>query len=235
MRWTAWDEMAAAGSERLSCRDLPASVPAHSVLSCTRHRLNSTATTSERPMTTASMRFLKNALAASYLTALGVTAAATFGPAHAQDRSLVGTYINEAQSSKPIEAAIEAGILKMNFITRPVARSRLKKANSPHRKVEITRTQDEIGVSFDGNKPVRMPADGKTIKWTRDDGEVLDVAGNWTGDQLVQSFTAADGQRINTFTISPDGSTLTLQVELKSPRLPAPIGYVLSFTARTAP
>jgi hypothetical protein len=184
-------------------------------------------------MTTASMRFLKNAMVAS-LTALVVTIAATFGQAQAQDRSLLGTYINESQSNKPIDAAIEAGIAKMNFITRPIARSRLKKANSPHRRVEITRTQDEIGVSFDGNKPVRMPADGKTIKWTRDDGEVLDVAGTWTGDRLVQSFTAEDGQRINTFSVSPDGSKLTLQVELRSPRLPAPIGYVLTFAASPA-
>ena len=185
-------------------------------------------------MTTTRIGFFRNALVASCLTALGVTTAVTCRSAQAQDRSLVGTYINESQSNKPIEAAIEAGIAKMNFITRPIARSRLKKANSPHRKVEITRTQDEIGVSFDGSKPVLMPADGKTIKWTRDDGEVLDVAGNWTGEQLVQSFTAEDGQRINTFSISPDGSTLTLQVELKSPRLPAPIGYVLSFAARPA-
>jgi hypothetical protein len=185
-------------------------------------------------MTTASMKFFKNVISASCLATLGVTTAAPFGQVQAQDRSLLGTYINESQSNKPIEAAIEAGIAKMSFITRPIARSRLKKANSPHRTVEITRTQDEIGVAFDGNKPVLMPADGRTIKWTREDGEVLDVAGNWTGEQLVQSFTAEDGQRINTFNISPDGATLTLQVELRSPRLPAPIGYVLTFAARPA-
>jgi hypothetical protein len=186
-------------------------------------------------MIVTSMRFFKNAMAVGCFIALGITTAATFGQAQAQDRSVLGTYVNESQSNKSIDAAIEAGIAKMNFITRPIARNRLKKANSPHRRVEITRTQDEIGVSFDGNKPVRMPADGKTIKWTRDDGEVLDVAGDWKGDQLVQTFTAGDGQRINTFSINPDGTTLTLQVELRSPRLPAPIGYALTFAARPAP
>ena len=204
-----------------------------SQLACVASALGLNRTTSEHPMTAVSLNFAGNPVA-SWLAALGMMTASLFIPAQAQERSVQGTYINESQPIKPIEAAIEAGVAKMSFITRPIARSRLKKANSAHRKVEIARTQDEISVSFDGGTPVRMPADGRTIKWTREDGEVLDVAGNWTGDQLVQTFTAVDGQRINTFRINPEGTELTLQVELRSPRLPAPIGYVLTFAARPA-
>jgi hypothetical protein len=184
-------------------------------------------------MATTSMSFFKSATAA-ILTALGIVIAATFGQAQARDRSLQGTYVNESQSNVPIDAAIQASVAKLNFLIRPIARSRLKKSNSPHRRVEITQTEDEIVVTSDSEPPVRMPADGKTAKWTRNDGEVVEVAASWTGDQLVQTFKAADGQRVNTFSITPDRTQLTLQVEVTSPRLPTPVRYVLTFAARPA-
>jgi hypothetical protein len=147
---------------------------------------------------------------------------------------LQGTYISESQSQTAIDAAIELGIAKMNFITRPIARRRLRKTNPPVQKVAITRTEQEISVAFDTGKPVHMPADGTTVKWTRADGEVFDVAADWKGDQLIQSFKANDGQRINIFSISPDGTRLTLRVELTSPQLPAAVSYVLNFVPQPA-
>jgi heme/copper-type cytochrome/quinol oxidase subunit 2 len=181
------------------------------------------------------MEYLERAVVVICVTVVGLIAASMAGSVRAQVRSLQGTYINESQPREPIETAIEAAIAKMNFITRPIARNRLKKTNSPHRKLEITRTEQEISVAFDGSKPVRMPADGRTIKWTRDDGETFDVSGRWSDDQLVQSFKASDGERINTFNVTPDGTRLTLRVELRSPQLPAPVSYVLTFTASATP
>lgn len=148
------------------------------------------------------------------------------GDAHA---NLQGTFVNEAQSQDAIRTAVDAAVARMNFVTRPIARSRLKKTNAPHRRVEIVRTEQEISVAFDGNKPVRMPADGRTVKWTRDDGETFDVSATWSGDRLVQTFKAEDGQRTNTFNLGADAKALTVQVEVTSPQLPAPVRYSLSF------
>src|SRR5690349_1787385 len=86
--------------------------------------------------------------------------------AQADEPALQGTYVNEQQSAQTIEAAIETAVAKMNFIKRPIARSRLKKTNEPHRRVEIGIGGSEISVAFDGRKPVQMPADGSTIRWT---------------------------------------------------------------------
>ena len=80
-----------------------------------------------------------------------------------------------------------------------------------------------------------MPADGRTAKWTREDGEVFDVAARWTNDRLVQSFKAADGERTNTFTLGPDGRALDVQVEVKSPQLPEPVRYALSSSVSDRP
>ena len=84
--------------------------------------------------------------------------------AHADDPSLQGTFLNEQQSAQPIETAIETAVAKMNFIKRPIARSRLKKTNEAHRRVEIGFGSGQISVAFDGRKPVQMPADGSTIR-----------------------------------------------------------------------
>ena len=65
--------------------------------------------------------------------------------AHADDPSLQGTFLNEQQSAQTIETAIEAAVAKMNFIKRPIARSRLKKTNEAHRRVEIGVGRDEKG------------------------------------------------------------------------------------------
>ena len=45
----------------------------------------------------------------------------------------------------------------------------------------------------------------------------------------MQTFRAEDGSRTNTYSISPDGRTLTMHVVLRSPRLPQPLEYNLVF------
>jgi hypothetical protein len=149
--------------------------------------------------------------------------------AHAADPSLQGTFVNEQQSAKTIETAIETTVAKMNFIKRPIARSRLKKTNEAHRRVEIGIGRDQISVAFDGRKPVQMPADGSTIKWTRADGETFDVNASWDGERLAQTFKAEDGTRANAFSVGADGQ-LKMVVTLTSPQLDQPLVYALTFS-----
>jgi hypothetical protein len=156
-------------------------------------------------------------------------------PTQAQNPTLPGVYTNDEQTGDGIARAIDAAIDRMNFITRPVARSRLRKTNAPHRRVTIATSEQEITVAFDSNQPVRMPADGRTAKWTREDGEVFDVSAQWSGDKLVQTFEAEDGQRTNTFVLGPDGRALSVQVEVTSPQLPAPVRYELAFERQAGP
>jgi hypothetical protein len=145
----------------------------------------------------------------------------------AQD-SVQGVFVNANTSQEVIDQAIDAGIEKMNFIKRPIARSRLKKTNPLYQRIEIGNDGAQISVRFDAGKPVVMPANGSTAKWTRDDGEVFDVSALASGSKLQQTFTAEDGQRVNEFDLAADG-TLTLRVTLTSPQLPAPVRYVLTY------
>jgi hypothetical protein len=157
-----------------------------------------------------------------------LTGCALFGcNALAQD-SVQGVFVNANTSQEVIDKAIDAGVEKMNFIKRPIARSRLKKTNPLYQRIEIGNDGSQISVRFDAGKPVVMPANGGTVKWTRDDGEVFDVSALATGSKLQQTFKAEDGQRVNEFDVAADG-TLTLRVTLTSPQLSAPVSYVLTY------
>ncbi len=162
------------------------------------------------------------------LMALGLLLAAA--PAQAQNAPIQGTFTLIAERSDNVDQAINRATSRMNMITRPVARGRLKKTNVPYRRIAITPTSASISIATDGGAPIVTPADGKSIKWTREDGEVLDVSTAWDGNSLKQTFAAEDGQRVNLYTLSPDGDTLTMRVTVTSGRLPAPVTYQLVFT-----
>lgn len=148
--------------------------------------------------------------------------------ARAEEPSWVGIYVNDEQSDAGVQKAIEAAVADMNFITRAVARSRLKKTNTLAHRIAITRQAETISVRFDERKPAEMPADGRVVKWTGEDGEQFDVFARAGDDRLVQTFKAEDGQRVNSFT-PEDAQRLTLEVQVTSPRLPKPLTYTVRY------
>lgn len=153
-------------------------------------------------------------------------------PERAPLDAFVGDYVFDSERSDDIGKAINAGIDGMSFITKPIARRRLKATNDPYASVAIARSAVGIATAYDGRAWIQSPEDGTAIKWTREDGEVLDLSTAMKGDTLVQTFVADDGSRENDFTLSPDGRTLNLDVTIRSPRLPRPVRYRLVYTRR---
>jgi len=167
----------------------------------------------------------------SHLMAIAILtfAAAAPAPTRAQAPALDGSYAFTAEGSDDINRAIDQGVASMNFVTRPIARSRLRKVNVPYRTLRISQTPAQVTTIPDSRTPVVSPSDGTTVKWRREDGEVFDVSTSWEGASLRQSFKADDGQRVNVYSLSPDGRTLTMHVTVTSPRLPKPITYALKY------
>jgi hypothetical protein len=167
----------------------------------------------------------------SHLMAIALFAVAATAPApsRAQSSSLDGSYAFTAEGSDDINRAIEQAVASMNFVTRPIARSRLRKVNVPYRTLRISHTPAQVTTIPDARAPVVSPGDGSTVKWRREDGELFDVSTSWEGASLRQSFKADDGQRVNVYSLSPDGRTLTMHVTVTSPRLPKPITYSLRY------
>ena len=120
---------------------------------------------------------------------------------------------------------IETAVEKLNFVMRDIARGRLKKLNPAYRQVAVTSSPNEISVAVDNQPPLRTPAKGAPVAWVGPDGGKVNASMQLTGRLLAQTFTSADGRRVNDYTLSPDGRTLTMQVTETSPRLSQTITY----------
>jgi hypothetical protein len=145
--------------------------------------------------------------------------------AAAQKSGLDGTYILDETDSDNINEVIEDAVGKLNLLTQDIARGRLKKLNPAYRQVAITSSPNEISVTVDNQPPLRTPAKGTPVAWIGPDGGKVNASMQLTGRHFTQAFTSADGRRVNDYTLSPDGRTLTMQVTETSPRLSQTITY----------
>ena len=146
--------------------------------------------------------------------------------AAAQESGLDGTYILDQTDSDNINEVIETAVGKLDFVRRDIARGRLEKLNPAYRQVAITSSPNEISVTVDNQPPLRTPAKGAPVAaWVGPDGGKVNASMQLAGRRLAQTFTSADGRRVNNYTLSPDGRTLTMQVTETSPRLSQTITY----------
>jgi hypothetical protein len=163
------------------------------------------------------------------LVAALAAAALAAVPAAAQSNQIDGTFVYAADRSDNVDQAINQAISRMNIATRQIARPRLRRTNQPYQRVTIATTPQQVSITTDARAAIRTSPAGTPIKWTREDGEVLDVSTRWDGNRLRQVFAADDGQRENVYSLSPDGGTLTIRVTVTSGRLPAPLTYNLVY------
>ncbi len=106
---------------------------------------------------------------------------------------------------------------------------RLRSTNAQYKKIVISNTETEISIIFDQHEAIKSPTDGTFVNWTREDGERLKVSTLWKNRNLVQTLKAADGQRVNTFSLNADGHKMTMKVVVSGPRIPEPLSYSLVY------
>src|SRR5262245_57223074 len=154
--------------------------------------------------------------------------------------ALPATYVLLPEQSDDINAVIKKATARLNFVTRPIARSRLRATNAAYKYLVIDEGPDTIEIAYEGRTPARAPANGSPVPWRREDGEKFEVWMKRSDGVLQHHYQAKDGKRLNAFTWSAGGDTLTLNVTLTSPRLPEPVRYRLVYlrsprTTRGAP
>ena len=128
-----------------------------------------------------------------------------------------------------IPGVIEKATEPMNIFIRPIARARLRKTNPAYTQIVIERTGTEIVITYDQRAPQHMPATGEIVNWKREDGEVFKLSGKLEGNDLIQTYTAEDGQRTNVFHVDPNTGGLSMAVTLTSHRLPKPVVYAVAY------
>lgn len=141
-----------------------------------------------------------------------------------------GIWLYDKSRSADVPAAVEDCVTKTNFVVRAVARPRLIKTNVPYDRISITATQAEVKVVYGAaGKPVVSAPDGKIVPWKREDGEVFQLSHELKGDLLVEIFRGKDGNKQESFGVSADRSTLSVDVKVTSPKLAEPLVYRLVY------
>ncbi|HET6763526.1 MAG TPA: hypothetical protein VFH27_07630 [Longimicrobiaceae bacterium] len=171
------------------------------------------------------------ALALALPTAAVALPLVTAAPAHAQAQAsaFVGTYTLNAHASDNVERAINEAGSHVMFLIRGIARSRMRSTNVAYRRVNIAETSNQFAITFDQRAAIHSPSNGTPVQWTREDGEKMQVSTHVVDGKLVQTFIPPDGRRVNTYSLSNDGKTLTMEVVVTSPKLPQPLHYRLVF------
>jgi hypothetical protein len=142
----------------------------------------------------------------------------------------VSRYSLLSDSSDNIGKAIDRTVAHMNFITRPIARSRLNKVNPRPTRLQVAVQADSVSVAFDDGNPVVTPLNGNTIPWSNPLTHETDQArGSVVADTIRQTLAAPDGERENALVFSDGGTRLHLTVTVRSHRLPRPLAYELVF------
>src|SRR4029077_12272206 len=100
---------------------------------------------------------------------------------------LDGTYILDQTDSDNINEVIETAVEKLSFVTRDIARGRLKKLNPAYRLVATLSSPNEISVTVDNQPPLRTPAKGAPVAWVGPDGGKVNASMQLTGRLLAQT------------------------------------------------
>lgn len=141
--------------------------------------------------------------------------------------NLDGYYTYLPDRSDDVYAAIDETVSTMGFITRPIARRRLRNTNEPYKSIDILTKADSVFIATDGKPAVKTNLDGSSKRWTREDGEEFEVNTIFKDNSLVQSFIAEDGKRVNEYIGSEKG--LELRVTITSSKLKQPLTYRLQY------
>lgn len=151
--------------------------------------------------------------------------------------TLRGNWSLDRQKSDNLEAAINRSISRLNMVVRQIARPRLRNTNTAYPKITMSYDQNAVRVDMAGRPSVSSPANGQPVLWQREEGgtcremkgNCVRVSAEWEGGNLKHTFQAEDGRRVNVYSVSPDGKTMTMNVTVTSPRLPQALTYKLVY------
>lgn len=157
---------------------------------------------------------------------------ASAGGAHAQSSPFRGTWVRDAAAGDDMKVVIDQSLPKIKStlgrLFTGVARKRLTEVNRPYPWMQIVPTGNSVTVETPFYK-LTTPRNGTLEDWEREKGDLVDVNTQMQDRRMQHTFVAEDGRRVNVYTLSPDGRTLTMNVNVSSEQLSSPITYRLVY------
>jgi len=145
--------------------------------------------------------------------------------AFAGDWQLVG---DAGAAEQQVNAAIDKATESMNFLTRELARSRLRSSQKPPKRIRM-RLQDQMfAIQPDSAPTLNLPISGAEVK---DADRSFRVALESGGGRLSLRLVSENqqGKRENVYRLKDGGKSLDLEVVVRSDSLPAQVQYKLQF------
>ena len=137
-------------------------------------------------------------------------------------------YTDKEQGEAAIAKAVEAATEELNFIMRPVARSKFKEKNIPSASIAIRRDGAELTIET-AFRSWSTDLKAKSLTVSLPGGRTGLVSKTLEGRQLIELVTVAQTTREHRYSVSEDGLALTLLVTIVTPKLSKPIVYELLY------
>lgn len=153
-------------------------------------------------------------------------------PPGARERFVGATFVyaGDASETAAIESAVEYGIEDFNFITRPIARGRLRATTRPYPSLRVSFVDGRIEVAAPGYHTFSSPDDGTAAAWVNLEGDTTSLQQRIAAsNRITQAISTSQGGRNNVLILSPDNRTLTVRSTVHSPRLTHSIVFSLTY------
>jgi len=171
---------------------------------------------------------------------LALATTATTSPARsavsADEAHLAGSYvyIGGASERAVVKAAVDRATEGM--FGKVIAREELMKRSEPRPSYTIRFEEDgKLSVETPGFPSECTPVDGTEVVVRNKFGDVVKESQEFVDGVLVQSGRNDDGSGSTEFRLGSDGNTLLVVRVSRSPRLPRPVAYSLTYYRQPPP
>ncbi|MBK9576757.1 MAG: hypothetical protein IPO40_06780 [Fibrobacteres bacterium] len=147
----------------------------------------------------------------------------------------VGRWMLDRGRSDNIEQAVDRALEPENIVTRMMARKRILRAAKAPETMQIALAGDGILVTTETQSPPAVPIGGAPVIWMRPKGTPVKIKMAINTTQMVETFEADYGTRVQRFALSNEGKALSVEVDVASPRLERKITYRVWFSRSPNP
>jgi hypothetical protein len=169
--------------------------------------------------------------------AIAMSGALRSGPAHAAEppadlqTRMSGRY-ELAEPKATVDArmqqAIEQSVAPMNFLIRPIARSRLGQVVVYCDRYELGLDAERVRVKCDARPPIERKLDNSEGKVSGLDAEPVQIKVSIESDAVALAFETEQGMRTTTYRFDASGG-MELRVSVISSQLEKPIEWAIHY------
>jgi hypothetical protein len=146
-------------------------------------------------------------------------------------RRFAGTYRNllADHGNERIRTAIDGVVTQMGAMRQSLARTRLIASDPPIPRITITPLGEGLVIDYTHGRRNETPRLGTFAANRTAGGGTVEVMHEVVGNRLRETYRERRGGAVHLFDLSPDGRELAFEATIRSPHLPGPIVYALTF------